>query len=69
MPKAVAAVDYHRCYPEQCDHGVCLAVLDCEYGTLIQPSLYEAPEINPAKWCHGCAKCVQACPQQAVRML
>ena len=50
MPKRVAMVDCERCHPERCDHGICLAALECEYGNLIQESAYEAPEINPAKW-------------------
>jgi len=40
MPKRVAMVDYERCHPERCDHGVCLAALECEYGNLIQESAY-----------------------------
>jgi translation initiation factor RLI1 len=69
MPKQVAMLDYQRCHPERCDHGVCLAVLECEYGSLVQESPYESPEINPSKWCHGCAKCAQACPLKAIRMV
>ena len=69
MPKAAAVVDCQKCHPERCDEGVCRAVLECEYGSLLQESAYEAPEINPAKWCHGCAKCAQACPVKAIRML
>ena len=69
MSKTVAMVDYERCDAEKCDHGICLAALECEYRNLIQESAYEAPEINPAKWCHGCAKCAQACPLKAIRML
>ena len=69
MPKKVALVDYQKCHPEKCDNGICLAALECEYGNLIQESSYEVPEINPAKWCHGCAKCALACPLKAIRML
>ena len=69
MPKKVAVVDYQRCHPEKCDHGICLAVLECEQGTLVQGNPYEAPEINPAKWCRGCAKCSGACPLKAIYML
>jgi len=68
MLKREALVEYEKCNPEKCDHGVCLAVLACEFRHLIQESPYEEPEINPAKWCHGCAKCVQACPLKAIRM-
>ena len=69
MPKKIAYVEYGKCHPEKCDQGICLAALECEYKSLIQRSPYEAPETNPAKWCRSCAKCVQACPLKAIRML
>lgn len=69
MPKKVAMVDYQKCHPEKCDHGVCVAALECEYENLIQERSYEVPEIDPAKWCHGCAKCAKGCPLKAIRML
>jgi len=31
--------------------------------------LYEVPEVNPARWCHGCNECVNACPFEAIRMI
>jgi Pyruvate/2-oxoacid:ferredoxin oxidoreductase delta subunit len=43
--------------------------MQCEYGNLVQEDIHEAPEINPAKWCRGCATCVQACPFKAIRMM
>jgi len=69
MPKKVATVDYTKCCPEKCDGGVCVAARECEHGSLKQEIPYETPEINPSKWCHGCAKCVKACPLKAIRML
>ena len=69
MPKKVAVVDYEKCHPDNCDHGVCLAALACEHGNLVQESAYEAPEINPAKWCHGCAECVKACPLKVIKIV
>lgn len=69
MPKRIAVVDYSKCRPEGCDQGVCAAAMQCEYGNLAQEDIYEAPEVNPAKWCRGCAKCVQACPLKAIRMM
>jgi len=69
MPKKIPVIDYTRCHPEECDKGVCVAALECEYGSLVQEAPYEVPELNPAKWCHSCAKCVKACPLKAIRML
>jgi Fe-S-cluster-containing hydrogenase component 2 len=69
MPKKTPGVDYARCDPGQCDKGICKAALECEHGSLVQESPYETPEINPAKWCHSCAKCVKACPLEAIRMM
>jgi len=69
MPKKTPAIDYTRCHPEKCDKGICVAALECEYGSLVQEDPYEVPELNPAKWCHSCAKCVKACPLKAIRMM
>ncbi len=69
MPKRIAVVDYSKCRADECDSGVCAAAMQCEYGNLAQENLDEAPEVNPAKWCRGCAKCVNACPFKAVRMM
>jgi len=69
MAKKVAAVDYTKCNPEKCDGGICSAARECEHGSLRQEGAYEVPEIHPSKWCHGCAKCVQACPSKAIKML
>jgi translation initiation factor RLI1 len=69
MPKKVAVVDYTKCAPEKCDQGVCVAARECEHRSLKQESPYEMPEINPSKWCHGCAKCVEACPLKAIKMM
>jgi ATP-binding cassette subfamily E protein 1 len=69
MPKRIAVVDYSKCHPDKCDHGVCASAMQCEYGNLVQENLDEAPEVNPSKWCRGCTKCVQACPFKAIRMM
>lgn len=69
MARKMPALDYVQCDPAACDSGVCVAALECEYGSLVQHAIYEQPEINPAKWCHGCAKCAQACPRKAIRMM
>lgn len=69
MTKKIAAVDYEKCRPEECDKGVCVAAAECEHGNMVQEAPYETPEINPAKWCHSCAKCARACPLGAIRMM
>ena len=70
MPKKVAAMDYARCRPDECyENGVCAASLVCQHGSLTQQNTHEEPEITPSKWCHGCAKCVHACPLKAIMML
>lgn len=69
MPKKTVALDYNRCDPDRCGDGVCPALAVCEYGSLTQESPHSQPEINPARWCRGCAKCVKACPLKAIRMM
>lgn len=69
MAKKTALVDYNKCDPERCNRGVCIAASHCEHGSLLQESPQEVPEINPTKWCHGCAKCATACPLNAIVML
>jgi NAD-dependent dihydropyrimidine dehydrogenase PreA subunit len=67
VPKQMVAVDYHRCQPEKCDGGVCLAVLACPQEVLKQPAPYEVPE--PIATCVGCGLCGQACPVKAIQMI
>jgi len=69
MPKTEVAIDYTRCDPQKCENGICIAALECEYGSLVQPEAYEMPELNPARWCRGCAKCALVCPQKAIKMM
>lgn len=69
MAKKVPAVDYSLCNPEGCDQGICAAAVECEHGSLVQEGPYETPEVNPAKWCHSCAKCAQVCPLKAIRFI
>jgi translation initiation factor RLI1 len=67
VPKQMVAVDYHRCQPEKCDGGVCLAVLACPQKVLKQPAPYEMPE--PIAMCVGYGICGQACPAKAIQMI
>lgn len=68
MLRKMAMVDYGKCRPEQCDSGVCAATLACPHKLLEQEAPYEAPMPNPSI-CRGCAKCVLACPIEAIRLI
>jgi len=65
MPKKMAVVDYKDCRPEECEEGICLAVLACPKKLLRQEENYESPDPVP-NMCLGCGLCVQACPLKAV---
>jgi NAD-dependent dihydropyrimidine dehydrogenase PreA subunit len=67
VPKQMVAVDYHRCQPEKCDGGVCLAVLACPQKVLKQPAPYEMP--GPIAMCVGYGICGQACPAKVIQMI
>ena len=49
MPKKIAMMDYQKCHPEKCDHGLCSAVLECEYESLLREIPYETPEVDISK--------------------
>lgn len=68
MPKQMAVVNYRQCHPQECEKGFCLAVLACPKKILGQEEPYEMPDIL-ANICLGCAKCVQACPMEAVLLM
>jgi translation initiation factor RLI1 len=68
MPKQMAVIDYRKCRPEKCDHGICRAVLACPNKVLKQEAAYEMPD-PPLTLCVGCSLCTQACPLKAVQMM
>jgi translation initiation factor RLI1 len=68
MPNKIAVVDYRRCHPEECENGVCLAVLACPKKILSQEEPFEIPDPLPTI-CLSCGKCVQACPMEAVLLV
>ncbi len=68
MPRKMALVDFPKCHPENCPDGVCLAARACPRKVLRQENPGEVPMPDPAV-CRGCADCVRACPQKAVRLV
>ena len=67
MPAKIALVDFNRCHPEKCDRGVCAAAAACTRKLLRQEAPYEIPMPDPSL-CRGCADCVRACPQKAIKI-
>ena len=69
MPNPLAVVNYEKCDPGKCDDGVCAAMLECPNKVLRQEASYEFPFSHPSHFCRGCAKCVQACPLEAIQVV
>jgi len=67
MPAKKALVNYNKCRPEDCDCGICVAVLACPRKLLSQEAPYEIPMTDPSP-CKGCGDCVVACPQKAIEI-
>ncbi len=65
MPSKMALVNYNKCRPDQCDRGVCAAVLACSHKLLKQEAAYEIPMTDPFL-CQGCGDCVRACHLKAI---
>jgi translation initiation factor RLI1 len=68
MSKKVALVDFRRCHPESCDHGVCVAVPACPSKLLKQEEPYSPPMTEPFA-CRACGECTRACPRQAIKIV
>jgi len=66
MPGKIALINYTGCHLEQCDSGICRAVLACPHKLIKQETPYEVPMPHPSL-CQGCGKCVAACPLKAVQ--
>jgi translation initiation factor RLI1 len=69
MPNPIAMIDYQKCHPERCDGGICVAMLECPNQVLKQEAPHEFPFSHQSRFCRGCAKCVQACPFEAIHVV
>jgi translation initiation factor RLI1 len=68
MSKKVALVDFQRCRPETCDHGVCVAMTVCPSRLLRQEEPYSPPMTEPFA-CRACGECARTCPRQAIKIV
>jgi translation initiation factor RLI1 len=68
MPGKMALVDYNKCRPENCNHGVCSAALACPRKLLKQEAPFEIPMTDPSI-CLGCGDCGRACPLKAIEII
>jgi translation initiation factor RLI1 len=64
IPMSLAAIDYKKCHPDNCDGGRCIAVDLCPADVIEQESLFEAPYVKGG--CYSCNKCVENCPLHAI---
>ncbi|MGQ9674201.1 MAG: 4Fe-4S binding protein [Chloroflexota bacterium] len=63
LPKAV--VDPERCRPHRCADGLCPVRKSCPTRAIRQEEPFDTPASDPSR-CHGCSKCVAACPLRAI---
>jgi translation initiation factor RLI1 len=68
MPNTMVSLDYEKCNPAVCNSGLCVAVPACPLKLIAQEEQYDRPMANPTL-CKGCAKCVTACPLQAISLV
>ena len=68
MAGKIALVDYHRCDPDSCDAGICIAALACPRKLLRQEAPHEVPMADTAP-CKGCGDCARTCPLDAIRIV
>lgn len=65
MPNTMFVLDYHKCHPDQCNNGACVAAPVCPAKLIKQEEPYGFP-MAISSICKGCAKCVTACPFGAI---
>jgi len=68
MPNTMVSLDYRKCKPSNCTSGLCAAASACTLKLIAQEEKYDRPIANPTL-CRGCAKCVAACPLQAISLI
>jgi len=68
LVRAVPSVDFCRCHPERCEHGICIAGSACPHKAFVQEDPFDFPMLNTSM-CIGCGSCSAACPLRAIRML
>jgi translation initiation factor RLI1 len=68
MPGKTALVNYNKCHPEECEHGICAAAVACSRKLLTQEAPYETPMTDPSP-CKGCGDCILACPLKAIEII
>ena len=64
--KPIPTVNFSRCHPEKCDHGICAADDACPHNAFVQEQPYYFP-MHDASMCVGCGLCVEACQFGAVK--
>jgi Fe-S-cluster-containing hydrogenase component 2 len=68
LVKPVPSIDFSKCHPTMCDHGICAARHACPHKAFIQERPYGFP-MHDASMCVGCGSCAGACPLRAIRMI
>jgi Fe-S-cluster-containing hydrogenase component 2 len=66
--KPVPSIDFDKCHPERCDHGICIAGEACPHKAFSQEEPYDFP-MHDTSMCVGCGMCCAACPLKAIRMV
>lgn len=66
--KRIPTIDFDKCHPERCNHGICIAGGACPRKAFFQEEPYDFP-MHIACMCVGCGSCSAACPLRAIRVI
>ncbi|MFC1846097.1 4Fe-4S binding protein [Chloroflexota bacterium] len=66
--KPIPTIDFNKCSPERCNHGICMICDACHHKAFFQEKPYDLP-MHIASMCAGCGSCITACPFKAIRMV